>query len=233
MDTLTNFNPSGRQGASSTVVNSIQRAIQTGVIKVGDKLPNEAELAKELNVGRSSLREGMRILSAYGVVEIRQGEGTFVVNRTAEQFFDFLGFMPDGSTLLDFVEMRRVIETGNIITIYNKLTPADFKRLQELIDGLQYSNGVNACIEADRGFHQYLLTYTGNSLMTQIDKLIYKMRSELLLMIMSHEEAVVDARAAHQKILEALIAQNEARCIECVGEHLDTTANHIHNILKM
>lgn len=232
MGNFTNLNPSGRQGASLTVVNSIQRAIQTGVIKAGDKLPNEAELAKELNVGRSSLREGMRILSAYGVVEIRQGEGTFVINRTAEQFFEFLGFMPDGSTLLNFIEMRRVIETGNIITIYNKLTPADFKKLQGLIDRLQYSNGVNACIEADREFHQYLLTYTGNPLMSQIDKLIYKMRSELLLMIMCHKEAVDDARTAHQKILEALMAQDEARCIECVGEHMDTTANHIHNILE-
>lgn len=232
MDNLKNLNPSGRQGASSTVVNAIQRAIQTGVIKVGDKLPNEAELAKELNVGRSSLREGMRILSAYGVVEIRQGEGTFVINRTAEQFFDFLGFMPNSSTFLDFVEMRRVIETGNIITIYNKLTPADFKELQGLIDQLEYSNGVNACIEADRAFHHYLLTYTRNSLMTQIDKLIYKMRSELLLMIMCHEEVVEDARAAHQKILEALIARDEARCIKCVGEHMDTTADYIHNIIK-
>ena len=52
--------------------------IRKGELKVGDKLPKEADLAREIGVGRSSLREGMKILAAYGVVEPRQqlnGEG--------------------------------------------------------------------------------------------------------------------------------------------------------------
>ena len=71
-----------RINATSQVVNSIRAMIRKGELKVGDKLPKEADLAREIGVGRSSLREGMKILAAYGVVEPRQGEGTFIVDNT-------------------------------------------------------------------------------------------------------------------------------------------------------
>ena len=72
------MNETGRVSASDLVVNNIRSKIQRGELKVGDRLPVEADLARELNVGRSSLREGIKILTAYGVVESRQGEGTFI-----------------------------------------------------------------------------------------------------------------------------------------------------------
>lgn len=223
-------NETGRFGATSQVVNFIRRAIQSGKLKVGDRLPNEGELANTIGVGRSSLREGMRILAAYGVVEIRQGEGTFVINRTAEQFFDFLGFMPNNSTLVSFIELRRVIETGNIVTVYDKLTQGDIVELQALVDRLDSKNGLEACVSADREFHKKLLTLSGNPLMIELDKMIYHMRSELLYRIMCYDEVVRDARQAHQKILDALTARDMLRCIQLVTSHLDTTAEHMRRL---
>ena len=57
----------GRMGAVDQVISYIRAAIQSGQYVVGDKLPNEAILAETIGVGRSSLREGMRILAAYGL----------------------------------------------------------------------------------------------------------------------------------------------------------------------
>ena len=59
-----------RVSAPMQVMRAIRDAIRRGELKEGDKLPPENELAKQLKVGRSSFREGMRLLSAYGVVEI-------------------------------------------------------------------------------------------------------------------------------------------------------------------
>ena len=58
------------------IIDRIVKAISTGQFKVGEKLPSEFELMEELNVGRNSLREAMKILSALGVVAIRRGDGT-------------------------------------------------------------------------------------------------------------------------------------------------------------
>ena len=81
-----------RVNATDIVVNYVKDALRAGKLHVGDRLPKEADMAKELGVGRSSLREGMKIQAAYGVIESRQGEGTFVVDHCAQNFSEFLGF---------------------------------------------------------------------------------------------------------------------------------------------
>lgn len=232
---MTQFNgPSTleRMGAVGQVVTYVKQAIQAGKYSVGDKLPNEAELAKAIGVGRSSLREGMRILAAYGVVEIRQGEGSFVIDKTAEQFFEFLGYMPS-TNFKNFIDLRRVIETGNIVTIYDKLEKKDLDELQILVNQLKFENGLEECVQADREFHKKLLSYTGNPLMIQIDKMIYRMRSELLYKIMCDKEVVHDAWSLHQQILDALRERDQVQCLNLVLSHLDITEEHMKRLHLM
>ena len=74
-----------RDSTTKQVVDVFQSDLKAGRLKIGDKLPSEVELAKMLGIGRSSLREALRVLSVYGIVEARHGEGTFIVdNRAAE-----------------------------------------------------------------------------------------------------------------------------------------------------
>lgn len=128
------MNETGRVSASDLVVNNIRSKIQRGELKVGDRLPVEADLARELNVGRSSLREGIKILTAYGVVESRQGEGTFITDNVASNFFEFMGFFPSKENTEYLIELRRVIEVGNIAAIYDRVTPQQYERLEKMVD---------------------------------------------------------------------------------------------------
>lgn len=124
------MNETGRVSASDLVVNNIRSKIQRGELKVGDRLPVEADLARELNVGRSSLREGIKILTTYGVVESRQGEGTFITDNVARNFFEYMGFFPSKENSEYLVELRRVIEVGNIAAIYDRVTPQQYDQLE-------------------------------------------------------------------------------------------------------
>ena len=92
MSGLDGFTATGRTGAVDQVIAYVRYAVKNGTYNVGDKLPNESELAATIGVGRSSLREGMRILATYGIVEIRQGDGTYIIDKTVERFLDFLGY---------------------------------------------------------------------------------------------------------------------------------------------
>ena len=74
---------------------------------IGDKLPNENELAKELGVSRSTLREAVKILTTNGVLEIKRGKGTFVTNNTIIESGD-IGEIASG--LDDLFEMRLMFE---------------------------------------------------------------------------------------------------------------------------
>ena len=220
-----------RINATDLVVNYVKTAIQNGELKIGDKLPREADMAQELGVGRSSLREGIKILNAYGVVESRQGEGTFVVDNRAQNFFEFMGFFSSKENMQYFLELRRVIEVGNIVDIHDKLQPEDIAELERLVNILNQEGLPEAdYIEADKAFHGYMISFRKNPMIIQINNMLTMMRKDLLARLFAHEEIVQDARVAHRKILDALKAQDLDECINAVGAHLDTTVKRVSQV---
>ncbi len=190
------MNETGRVSASDLVVNNIRSKIQRGELKVGDRLPVEADLARELNVGRSSLREGIKILTAYGVVESRQGEGTFITDNVASNFFEFMGFFPSKENTEYLIELRRVIEVGNIAAIYDRVTPQQYERLEKMVDVFDEEHTLDEYVEADYNFHNMLIEITGNPMLIQVNNMIRV--CALLYRLFSHEEIIQDARVSQQ-----------------------------------
>jgi len=218
-----------RIGAVDQVIEYIKIAVRNGEYKVGDRLPNEADLANQIGVGRSSLREGMRILAAYGIVDIQQGGGTFIVNKTAERFFDILGYMPT-SSLDDLMELRLIVEVGAIITVYDKLSEEDLKKLQEYVDRLDFKNGYEACAWADRSFHKRILDATRNPLLIPVEEMIFQARKKVLYQSFCDENFVNSARVGHQQILDSLKERNRTKCFEAMALHLDRTQKKIFHL---
>lgn len=223
------LNPTTRLGAVDQVVAYVKSGIQSGELKVGEKLPNEADLAAEIGVGRSSLREGMRILNAYGLVDIRQGDGTYIDNKSEERFIDILSLKTTGK-YQHLMELRRVIETGSIALVCPKITEPQIDELQQLVDMLVPENDISRVVDADRAFHTRLVEFTGNPLIISLNNMIYQNRMSLLLTILTDKSILHDAATAHQAILDALRERDAARCISAVTKHLDITLVHLSNM---
>jgi GntR family transcriptional regulator, transcriptional repressor for pyruvate dehydrogenase complex len=126
---------------STMVSEQIKRLILDGTLKPGDRLPSERELSKMINVGRLSLREGLRILESIGILETKYGvnSGTYVstigVKGLTERFSDFLRF---SDITIDYLTEAR-LEIGTIIIkrFVERATEDDIKRLEECIDEIQ------------------------------------------------------------------------------------------------
>ena len=97
---------------SDAVASSLERRILEGSLKPGDRLPPERELAVELGVSRPSLREAIQKLASKGMVQSRQGGGTYVTDRLESSFFDpwqdMMGAHPNLRE--DMLEFRRMLE---------------------------------------------------------------------------------------------------------------------------
>jgi len=223
------LNTTTRLGAVDQVVAYVKGGIQSGDLKVGDKLPNEADLAAMIGVGRSSLREGMRILNAYGLVDIRQGDGTYIDNKSEERFIEILNLQTTGNYQY-LMELRRVLETGSIALVSPKITDLQIEELQELVDMLVPSNDITKVVDADRAFHTKLIEITGNPLIISLNNMIYQNRMSLLLTILTDRAILNDAKTAHQSILDALRTRDVTKCIEAVTNHLDVTLVHLSNM---
>lgn len=230
MDNVTPITATPRVNATTQVVETIKLAVQRGQLKVGDRLPREADLAAQMGVGRSSLREGMKILNAYGVVESRQGEGTFIVDNSAKNFSEFMGFFPSNENTAFYLELRQVLEVGNIVSIYDQIADHDLDELEPLVEVLHSKRSIDEYVEADKAFHRKLISYTGNPMIIQINNMIADMRTDSLYRLFCYPEIVTDAYTAHARILRALRKRDLNECIVAVSSHIETTKAHVTHI---
>src|SRR5688572_7071139 len=99
-----------RKTFSRKVVEHIKELIMSGKLKPGDKLPPERELAEKMDVSRPTIREAFKILSATGLLDIRQGNGVFVAAQSVrlDNLATFLFMQSD--TIHELFEVRKMIE---------------------------------------------------------------------------------------------------------------------------
>ncbi len=168
MDFTWKKNPQSATGSAvDHVVLEIQRALKEKALNPGDQLPTEGELAEQLHVSRSTVREAIKILQAYGVVEVFQGRGSFIskkkegISRDAI-LFRYIMLQPDEDERWAFRELFERHVTANAI---RTASPDDIAKLKANIEEMRASqdDGVK-CTKLDLAFHQLLNTMEKNSM---------------------------------------------------------------------
>ena len=166
------------------VIDRLSNAIIDGELKPGDKLPTEPELASLFKVGRNSIREAVRILVAYGVLEIRRPEGTYVCTDFSAKMINPMLYhiiLQKENAYQDLVDLRKMIENGVMHMVLEKnITEAELNRIQlccdKLVNRLKNTpSDTQAILEADIAFHDEIAKATRNSLIP----LIYSVVVEL------------------------------------------------------
>lgn len=140
--------------------------------QVGDKLPNEYELAQELEVGRSTLREAVRSLASSNVLEVRQGSGTYISAKRGVSE-DPLGFslVRDRVKLTtDLFELRYLLEPRIAERVAQFASDEDIERLEEVVIAIEeaVALGDEKHLELDVKFHSMLAEMSGNIAMTSL-----------------------------------------------------------------
>lgn len=94
-------------------IEKIKEMIVSGALRPGDRLPKESELAAELGLSRNSLREAVRALSLIRILDVRQGDGTYVTSLDPQLLLEAMSFVVDfhrDDTVLEFLAVRRILE---------------------------------------------------------------------------------------------------------------------------
>ena len=124
---------------SEKVVDEIRKRMESGELKIGDKLPNQNQLAQELGVSRTSLREAMNILNLLGVIEQKPGYGTAIRKKIPEINPEGLKptLLSDSKTTWELLEARLIIETGAVGLTAKYITKTQARMLLDLVDEMQ------------------------------------------------------------------------------------------------
>ena len=175
----------------------------------GDKLPNENELSEELNVSRTTLREAIRILVAYNVLEIQRGKGTFVTQAAFEQQSDFGQLADIKVNAKDLYEMRLIFEPEAAYLAAIRGTDAEIKRILDFGEKIEQEikSGQDRT-DNEHSFHKAIAQATHNEFMNQLMPILYQAIAKGVTLSAMSQKAVTNTVGDHRMIMDFLEQRN-------------------------
>ena len=152
-------------------IEKIKAMIVSGTLRAGDRLPKEADLAAELGLSRSSLREAVRALSLMNILDVRQGDGTYVTSLEPTLLLEALSFIVDfhrDATVLELLAVRRILEPAATAMAAERATEAELEELGKLLDSLGESPSADELVANDLEFHRRIVACSGNSVLSSL-----------------------------------------------------------------
>jgi DNA-binding FadR family transcriptional regulator len=199
---------------SAAVVEGVKRMIVSGELRPGDRLPVEKDLAVRLQVSRGSLREGVRALATLGVLQTRQGAGTYVTSLDAAALLGPIAMFADlrgEEQSHDLLSVRRVLEAESAARAARLRTAEDLVELRAIldgVDGLLAAGGAldaQAFIEADTRFHRTIARASGSpTLAALIDGLVSRTVRARLWRAITEQHANAETQREHRAVLAEL-----------------------------
>ncbi|RJO73538.1 FadR family transcriptional regulator [Nocardia panacis] len=193
--------------------------IRAGEWPLGHRLPGETTLAVQLGVGRSTLREAVRELAGKGVLDSRQGAGVFVTALEATENWDTV---LRHTAIVSVIEARIAIEAEAAALAADRRTRADLRVLRARLAARAGHTESAALVDADMAFHRAVVVAGHNDVLTQLfDSFLPRLRSAMIDMLdiapLRSESA---DHAAHQRLLDAIVAKNASAAAEFSRTHL-------------
>ena len=222
---VTFFKPVKKVRVYEEIVAKIKEMIDKGRFKSGDQLPVERELAEVFRVSRSSVREAIRSLESRGLLESRQGNGTYII--TAKHPVELL-VNPLASVICsqkdgqkELFEMRRLIEPQLAFLAAERATDEEIMQMEKALSlqKQQVLRGESGA-EADKQFHYLLASAARNRFLMQIVdsnmNFFMESRDNFLQVDGRPEKSVL----RHRELLDAIGARDMEGAAQAMREHL-------------
>ncbi|MER5624046.1 FCD domain-containing protein [Streptosporangium sp. NPDC002544] len=221
---MSGWQPVRRTRAFEDVIAQIERRIADDGLTVGDRLPGERQLAEQLRVSRSSVREAMRVLETLGVVSSQVGRGpdagACLISRPADALSDLLRLHLGLSnlSLAEVVDARLMIEKWS--AAHAAAHGADLSALTAALERMDASTTAEEFVEHDTAFHVAIAEASGNRLTTAM---MLSLRDSLRRYAVGAVERLGDTAglmADHHRIHRAIVAGDAAGAAAAVEAHL-------------
>ncbi len=211
---------------SERIVNEVLSMIRERKLMPGDKLPPERELAAALNVSRPSLREALRALSIMGIVEIRQGAGTFVTSLETDllvQHLDFV-FSLDTSTFVNLFEARQILEVGIAAMAAQRITDDEIEQLQAFMETshCQVHEESATFLQADHKLHTMIAEFARNPILLRFFDVVNGLGSVSRQRRRVKPEEVQRTVVEHQAIVDAIVSRDPEAAQQAMMSHLES-----------
>ena len=203
------------------IIDSLVEAMIRKELKPGDQIPTEMELAERLGVGRNSVREAIKILVYFGVLEIRRAEGTYVCEGFTDTMIDpiIYGIILDKAGSYEYLmELREIMEAGVMKLAMENAKEEEFRELRIQLDRMRREieigpENVDRVFQEDNEFHSIITSMGHNPLVQKIEAVVrtltHSMRYETVKAMVESGRGQ-ELYEAHAKLLAILESKDES-----------------------
>jgi GntR family transcriptional repressor for pyruvate dehydrogenase complex len=220
-----------RAGLVVQVIEELVAQVTAGVWGPGDRLPSLTDLCVELDVGRSTLREAVQALAHRGVLEARQGSGTFV---RAEDTGLPLGVRLRRAAVLDVYEARRGLEVEAARLAATRRSAEDLGALVAAAEGRRHARTAGVVTEwalADVALHRAVFAATHNPVLAHLFDSFADAQRQAFEDATADPVSRVDTAPEHDALVDAIAAGDPVAAVTATRSYLDTCETDLRNLL--
>ena len=226
---------------AEVVAREIEKRVLEGGLKPGDRLPAERELSAQLGVSRASLREAIQTLAARGLLESRQGGGTFVTDRLdagfASPWEEILRDHP--AVHEDVLEFRHMLEGRAAECAARRATVADRERIRQSLEQLETAfagDDLDAQVDTDLAFHQSIAEAAHNVIVGHLTASLLRLLRDNLRRNLSELMRVPAARTQlldqHRAVWRAIEQGNAEQALKAAADHISYVRQDLTRMLR-
>ena len=231
------------------VVEKLLALVQASGVQPGQRLPAERQLAAELGVSRTSVREAIQKLTSQGVLAARRGDGTYLQEPApAAEPADWLkdamrplaGLMEsDSHYRYDVLETRHALETSTAWLAAQRATERDKDHIQRCFEVMiqhQQSGHAELAARADAQFHLAIAEASHNLVLVQVMHSLFTVvlstveRNRHDMFRLSAPQTLQELTVQHQSLMQSILDGDPQRARECIGEHLEHVRTTIQRL---
>jgi GntR family transcriptional repressor for pyruvate dehydrogenase complex len=215
--------PIQRESVAEMVVRRILDMVKSGVLKAGDALPPERELALSLDVSRPSVREAMRGLSVLGVVKTRQGGGAYISDLGPDALLGPIQFYLslEQMNIRELYDARSLIESDVARRAAINISDADLARLETLLAAQADTIGDPLAFrKSDFEFHEIIWIGSGNAFLKRIGESLNVIGLEFRKRASERPGTLDQSLQDHRVLLDALKSRDPARAASAAEAHM-------------
>ncbi|MEH7117046.1 FadR/GntR family transcriptional regulator [Neobacillus vireti] len=207
--------------------------IFSGSIQPGEKLPTERQLQDALNVGRSSIREAIKVLNVLGIIEVRQGDGTYLKKLDSGFLLESIewGLLLGERNLIDIIEARKVIEVSIVKLAAERGTEEEIKELWTILESLKESS-TEEFVEIDVAFHLKLAEMARNTVFRSIFLSIQSLLRTWIKLVMKDVTDTNFSYTDHLNIYLAVSKKDPEGAMAAMEAHMDDASRRLMEVMN-
>jgi GntR family transcriptional repressor for pyruvate dehydrogenase complex len=225
---VASLRPVERKKIYETIVEQMRDMVESHTWKPGERLPSERELTQMLEVGRTSVREALRILEAMGYIDIRPGDGSYVRDNVVftTSLQKMLEAVQGDELFVEVLEARELLEAQIAFLAAENASPEEVADLEAIVDRQERSmqaglDGVDENIE----FHLRVTEITGNRVLVEMQQFLFKLAHQGIQNLFQITGLPQESVRQHREIIAAVSEHQSAKAQKLMVDHVRARYN--------